>query len=68
MKTVFSYNPENEYDYDFADILVEELKKLNYKAESDMGISQMKILSNASRQEVKIVLLKAEEIFFKEEK
>ena len=33
-----------------------------------MGISQMKILSNASRQEVKIVLLKAEEIFFKEEK
>ena len=68
MKNVFSYNPKYQYDYDFSDIVVDELIKMNYKAKSDMGISQMKILSNASRQEVKIVLLKAEEIFFKEEK
>jgi hypothetical protein len=65
MKNVFMYNPRQQYDWEFADIVVSQLNKMNYKAEADMGISQMRIFSNASKEAVEIALSKAEEIFFK---
>ena len=65
MELVYSYNPRQQYDWEFADIVVSQLNKMNYKAEADMGISQMRILSNASKEAVEIALSKSEEIFFK---
>ena len=64
MKTVFSFNPRTHFNHDFAYILVIQLKKLGYRSKSDMGISQMKIQSTASKDAFKIAFSKAEEIFF----
>ena len=47
MKSQFMYNPKHEYSYETAELVVKELQKQGYKAECDMGISQMKINTNA---------------------
>jgi hypothetical protein len=52
MKNVFDYNPKQCYGYDFADDLVNKLKKQGFKARADMGISQMRIFSDAPQKVV----------------
>lgn len=47
MKSQFSYNPKVEYSYETAENVVKELQKQGFKAERYMGISQMKIHTNA---------------------
>ncbi len=54
MKNVFMYNPKYDYDkdYDWADKLVNAIIKKGYKAEADMGISQMRIFSDMPKKMV----------------
>ena len=52
MNYVFSYNPNQCHGYDFAYKLVKELKKQGFKAESYMGISQMRVSSDAPKKDV----------------
>ena len=48
MKEVYSFNPRLEYHKeDFEERLVDALISLGYDAEWDMGISQMRVFSNA---------------------
>ena len=62
MKTIYkaqvSYNPKNEYTYNTGEFVVKELQKQGYKARCIMGISLMKIQSNAPLMVLKDTLSK----------
>ena len=47
IKSRFDYNPHGEYYDGFEEDVVSVLIKKGYDAESEMGISQMKIVSTA---------------------
>ena len=66
VRNSFMYNPRQEYDWDFADVVVEELIKLDYEAHSDMGISQMRIFTNAPKDVMSEVIDKTWEDYCNE--
>lgn len=49
LKSKLNYNPKQVYGYEFADKLSDILNILGYKTESNMGISQMRITSQAPK-------------------
>ena len=56
MKSQFTYNPKHQYSYETAELVVKELQEQGYKAECDMGISQMKIASESPQHILNRVL------------
>jgi|TARA_R100000084_G_scaffold14798_2_gene4926 hypothetical protein len=63
IKSRFDYNPRYEYYDGFEDDVVNVLIKKGYDAESDMGISQMKIVSTAPESVLKEVISDIEDLF-----
>ena len=50
MKYVYSYNTKQWNDWDLGDKLAKRLRKLGYKAKAEMGISLMRVISNAPQR------------------